>query len=107
MIVLDENLLALRLDNPITAWYPGRVCFITDLRPGTGIKDEVIPRLLLQVNGATFVTKNVIDFWRQVPAHRCYGSGRVYTVTVGCTDASGNSPTKTTTVTMPHDQGKK
>ena len=34
------------------------------------------------------------------------GSGRVYTIMVGCTDASGNSSTKTTTVTVPHDQGK-
>jgi YVTN family beta-propeller protein len=32
------------------------------------------------------------------------GSGRVYTVTVQCTDASGNSVTKTTIVTVPHDQ---
>ncbi len=35
------------------------------------------------------------------------GSGRVYTLMVGCTDASGNSSTKTTAVTVPHDQGKK
>jgi len=34
------------------------------------------------------------------------GNGRVYTVTVGCTDASGNSSAKTTVVTVPHDQGK-
>ena len=35
------------------------------------------------------------------------GNGRVYTMTVGCTDASGNSSTRTETVTVPHDQGKK
>ncbi len=35
------------------------------------------------------------------------GSGRVYTITVGCNDASGNISTKTATVTVPHDQGKK
>jgi sugar lactone lactonase YvrE len=36
------------------------------------------------------------------------GSGRVYTITVRCTDASGNnSTTKTVAVTVPHDQGKK
>jgi hypothetical protein len=34
------------------------------------------------------------------------GSGRVYTITVQCTDASGNSSLKTTTVSVPHDQGK-
>ncbi len=32
------------------------------------------------------------------------GSGRVYTVTVACSDASQNSSTKTTTVTVPHNQ---
>jgi DNA-binding beta-propeller fold protein YncE len=36
------------------------------------------------------------------------GSGRVYTITVQCTDASGNnSTTKSVAVTVPHDQGKK
>lgn len=33
------------------------------------------------------------------------GTGRVYTLTVQCTDASGNSSTANTTVTVPHDQG--
>jgi hypothetical protein len=34
------------------------------------------------------------------------GSGRVYTITVQCSDDSGNSSTKTTTVMVPHDQRK-
>lgn len=34
------------------------------------------------------------------------GSGRVYGVTVTCTDAAGNSSTGTTTVVVPHDQGR-
>jgi len=34
------------------------------------------------------------------------GSGRVYTITVGCTDASKNSSTKTVTVTVPRTQPK-
>ncbi len=33
--------------------------------------------------------------------------GRVYTITMECTDASGNKTRSTTTVTVPHDQGKK
>jgi hypothetical protein len=33
------------------------------------------------------------------------GTGRVYTITVKCTDAAGNVATKTVTVTVPHDQG--
>ena len=34
------------------------------------------------------------------------GGGRIYTITVKCTDASGNASTATTTVLVPHDQGK-
>jgi len=34
------------------------------------------------------------------------GSGRTYTLTVQCTDASNNSSTAGVTVTVPHDQGK-
>jgi hypothetical protein len=34
------------------------------------------------------------------------GNGRTYTITVQCTDASGNSATKTVTVTVPKSQGK-
>jgi len=35
------------------------------------------------------------------------GSGRVYTITVRCLDASGNIAIKNVTVTVPRDQGKK
>jgi hypothetical protein len=35
------------------------------------------------------------------------GTGRVYTLTVRCTDAAGNSTIRTVAVTVPHDQGKK
>ena len=34
------------------------------------------------------------------------GSGRVYVITVQCTDASGNASTAAAAVTVPHDQGK-
>jgi hypothetical protein len=35
------------------------------------------------------------------------GGGREYTITVECTDASGNSSTYTEKVIVPHDKGKK
>ncbi|HID29766.1 MAG TPA: hypothetical protein EYP19_07140 [Desulfobacterales bacterium] len=35
------------------------------------------------------------------------GGGRVYTIIVECTDASGNTSTDSVEVTVPHDQGKK
>jgi hypothetical protein len=34
------------------------------------------------------------------------GSGRIYVITVRCTDASGNASTSTAVVSVPHDQGK-
>jgi len=34
------------------------------------------------------------------------GSGRVYAITVRCTDAAGNASTSTVHVTVPHDQGR-
>jgi hypothetical protein len=49
------------------------VLFITDLRPGTIIKDEAIPVLLRQQHQATFLTINESDFWQKVTidAHFC------------------------------------
>jgi len=38
-------------------------------------------------------------------AERTNGNERVYTITVRCTDASGNSSNATVTVTVPHNQG--
>jgi hypothetical protein len=35
------------------------------------------------------------------------GTGRIYTITVACSDKSGNSSTKTATVVVPHDQSRK
>ncbi|MDQ3171398.1 MAG: VCBS repeat-containing protein [Acidobacteriota bacterium] len=35
------------------------------------------------------------------------GAGRVYSIQVSCRDAAGNTSSRTTTVSVPHDQGKK
>ena len=66
MIVLDEQLLGRGSEVEIARWYRGAVRFITDLRPGTVIRDEAIPQLLRQQNQPTFVTINERDFWRKV-----------------------------------------
>jgi hypothetical protein len=66
MIVLDEQLLGRGIEGAIAHWYPSSVRFITELRPGTVIKDEAIPTLLAQANEPTFVTINETDFWRRV-----------------------------------------
>jgi hypothetical protein len=42
------------------------VLFITDLRPGTVIKDDAIPLLLRQQYQATFVSINETDFRQKV-----------------------------------------
>lgn len=67
MIVLDEQLLGRNLEVEIARWYRGAVCFTTDLRPNTVIKDDAIPQLLHQANQPTFVTINVNDFWGKIP----------------------------------------
>jgi len=69
MIILDEQLLGRGIECEIAKWYRGTVSFITDLRPGTVIKDEAIPMLLRQVSYPSFVTINEKDFWRKAQVH--------------------------------------
>jgi predicted GTPase len=73
MLVLDEQMLGRDLDTALARWYRGPVLFITDLRPGTVIKDDAIPALLHQLHQATFLTINETDFWRKVAidSHFC------------------------------------
>ncbi len=70
MIVLDEQLMGRAISRDIARWYVGSVQFITDLRPGTVIKDDAIPVLLREQRSPTFVTINVRDFWHRVKADR-------------------------------------
>ena len=72
MILLDENVHQQSLVASIAAWYRGQVRSLTTLRPDTLIKDEAIPIVLRRVRQPTFVTTNVADFWRRVPAHSRY-----------------------------------
>jgi hypothetical protein len=62
MPVLDEQLLGRNIEATLARWYRGSGRFITDLRPGTVIKDEAIPGLLRQQHQATFLTINEPDF---------------------------------------------
>jgi hypothetical protein len=72
MIVVDENLHSRSLLADIATWYQGQVISVTALRPGTIIKDDAIPGLLLTVNQPTFVTINSADFWPVVLPHSGY-----------------------------------
>lgn len=65
MIVLDEHLLDPKIKKAIERWYEGKVCSITDLRPGTIIHDDAVPTLLRRALNPSFVTINVGDFWRK------------------------------------------
>lgn len=67
MIVLDEQLQGPHIRDAVSQWYPGTVISITELRPGTVIKDDAIPALLSREPKPTFVTINESDFWLKVP----------------------------------------
>ena len=69
MIVLDEQLKKVGVQEAISRWYRGRVCTINDLRPGSVIKDEIVPVLLRTAAQPTFVTVNWPDFWPHTLAH--------------------------------------
>lgn len=72
MIVLDEQCSRETVRAAVSAWYPGAVRFVTELRPGTIIKDEAIPALLRHAVEPTLVTINESDFWRVTPASSAY-----------------------------------
>lgn len=72
MIVLDEQLLGRGIETEIAGWYPGGVSFVTELRPGSVIKDDAIPMLLSQARDPLFVTINVTDFWQKMPLSERY-----------------------------------
>lgn len=72
MIVLDEHLDEGLVLRPLSRRLKSQVVSVRELRPGTVIKDEAIPTLLRQYRNATFVTANVSDFWRKLPAHARY-----------------------------------
>ncbi|MBI1987584.1 MAG: hypothetical protein HYS70_04475 [Nitrospinae bacterium] len=72
MIVVDEQLLGTGVIEGIDHWYRGRVLDITELRPGTVIKDDAIPDLLCRARQSTFITINVTDFWERIRADERY-----------------------------------
>lgn len=69
MIILDEHLYDPMIMADIATWFPGQVIPLIKLRPGSLIKDDAIPTLLRKVAEPTFVTINVIDFWKKIHPH--------------------------------------
>jgi hypothetical protein len=76
--------------------FPGAVVCelsVTSNEPVTSASDETSPDWIIGEGNAL-----------QLRAERSgAGSGRIYTITVTCTDAAGNRSSKSTTVTVPHD----
>jgi hypothetical protein len=72
MLIIDENLHDQRIMAAISTWHPGQVISVVMLRPGTVIKDEAIPGLLLTATQPTFVTINAPDFWKKAQPHQAY-----------------------------------
>jgi hypothetical protein len=72
MIVFDENIFDQDAIDDLNRWYKGKVASIKQLRIRTLVKDDSIPTLLRTVKQPTFLTTNVSDFWRKMPAHRAY-----------------------------------
>jgi hypothetical protein len=72
MIVLDENILGRIVVNGLQAWYKGKVTSINALRADTVVKDDAVPTILRTVKQPTFITTNVSDYWRKMPAHKGY-----------------------------------
>jgi Ig-like domain from next to BRCA1 gene/PKD domain/Lecithin:cholesterol acyltransferase/HYR domain/Divergent InlB B-repeat domain len=72
-----------------------RIALVTSSEPVTGRGDDTRPDWL--VTG---------DLGLELRAERTgAGSGRTYTITVQCADASGNSAPRNVVVVVPHDQG--
>lgn len=69
MLVLDEHLIDFNLEAALARWYPGPVLVIRYLRPGTRIEDQVIPMLLREQKGATFITLDEGGFWQKMQDH--------------------------------------
>lgn len=72
MIVLDECISAKIVFNKLEAWYKGKVISVNALRIATLVKDDSIPTLLRTAKHPTFLTTNISDFWRKMPAHFSY-----------------------------------
>jgi hypothetical protein len=72
MIVLDENIFGRIVVTGLNAWYKGKVISINSLRLDTVVKDDAVPAILRTIKHPTFLTTNVSDYWRKMPAHEAY-----------------------------------
>jgi len=72
MIVLDENIFGQIVIDRLGVWYKGKLTSVNKLRADTVVKDDAIPTILRTVKQPTFLTTNISDFWRKMPAHGAY-----------------------------------
>lgn len=69
-IIIDEQIHVQQVFESLSAWTT--VQRVPKLRPGSVIKDEVIPHLLRHHKRTTFITINVKDFWKSKLCDRRY-----------------------------------
>jgi hypothetical protein len=97
---------------PSVLWPPNRNMVNVTVNYGT---TDNCGRSVCQISSMTSNEPISSSDYRIVDAHHVKlsadrlgkGNGRIYIMGITCTDASGNSSTQATTVTVPHDQGQK
>lgn len=95
--------------NPSVIWPPNKKMVLVTVNYTTSDNCDPNPLSVLSVSSNEGTSAD----WQIVDAHHVNlradragnGNGRIYTIEITSTDASGNSTSKTVLVTVPHDQG--
>ncbi|MDQ3817623.1 MAG: DUF5011 domain-containing protein, partial [Acidobacteriota bacterium] len=95
--------------NPSVIWPPNKKMVNVTVNYSTSDCRAVTTSLSISSNEPTKAGEMVVvnpHLVRLIADRLGSGRGRIYTITIKATDASGNVTTKTVTGSVPHDQGK-
>ena len=95
--------------NPSVIWPPNKKMVDVAVNYSTSDCRAVTTSLSISSNEPTNAVGMVVlnpHLVRLIADRLGSGRGRIYTITIKATDASGNVATRTVTVSVPHDQGK-
>jgi hypothetical protein len=92
-----------------TLWPPNHKLVPVTVNYATSDNCDPSPNSVLSITS----NEGTSEDWEILDAHHIelrserfgFGCGRIYTITISTTDASGNTTIKTVTVAVPHDQG--